>query len=91
MSRPIPEIRKRLYELAEEHGIDELRTLADATRRKQPVTRAPKLRSNKLNEHQVQMIEQLRTQFPHMSQHDIAARVGTNQGRVSEYLNRQAA
>ena len=43
----IPEVRARLRELAEEHGIEELNELADAMYRRSPAKRAPN-RSPKL-------------------------------------------
>jgi len=85
----IPAIRKRLHELADEHGIPELAELAEATRRRVPTRVAPRKLRNALNEHQKQMIDQLADTFPHMPMRDIAQRVGTDQGRVSEYLARQ--
>ena len=86
MSRPIPEIRKRLYELAEEHGLDELRSLADATYRKKPTRVAPRTAKAKLTVEQMDQIDELASTFIHMPMREIAIRVGTDQGRVSEYL-----
>lgn len=84
---PIPQIRKRLYELAEQHGLDELRELADASRRKPALRRAPARYTAKLTPEKQENIRYLAQTFPHMAMREIARRVGTDQGRVSETLN----
>ena len=85
----IPAIRKRLHQLADEHGIPELAELAEATRRRLPTRKAPRKLRNALTDQQKGQIDQLAVNFPHMPMRDIAARVGTDQGRVSEYLARR--
>lgn len=84
--KPIPVIRKRLYQLADELGVDELRQLADATYRKPPVRKAPSSRSGKLSVEQMDQIDHLAVTFPHMAMREIGRRIGADQGRVSEYL-----
>lgn len=86
----IPLIRKRLYELADEHGIEELRKLADASYRRAPVRQAPRTAKARLTDEQKRHIDQLADTFIHMPLRDIAQRVGSDQGRVSEYLSRKA-
>lgn len=88
--KPIPVIRKRLYELADELGVEELRELADATYRRPPCRVAPTTAKRKLTEEQKRNIDHLAATFVHMPMRDIAHRVGTDQGRVSEYLSKKA-
>jgi hypothetical protein len=88
--KSIPEIRKRLYELATETGIEELRELADASYRRPPCRVAPTTAKRKLTDEQKRQIDYLAATFIHMPMRDIAHRVGTDQGRVSEYLSKKA-
>ncbi len=60
------------------------RALGMMTRR-QPARRAPTQYSGALNEYQRNQIDALVK--TNLSQQDIAVRVGTNAGRVSEYIN----
>lgn len=86
----IPQIRKRLHQLAEEHGIPELSRLAEATRRRPPIRQAPRTAKAVLSDDQKRQIDRLADTFVHMPMREIAYRVGTDQGRVSEYLNERA-
>jgi hypothetical protein len=86
----IPAIRKRLHELADELGCDELRRLAEATRRKPPLRVAPRTSKAVLTDDQKREIERLADTFVHMPMREIAQRTGTDQGRVSEHLNKRA-
>lgn len=86
---PIPEIRKRLYQLADEHGLDELRELADASYRKPPLRVTPRRFAKPTPDQKRQVIELAET-FIHMPMREIGRRVGIDQGRVSEILNAEA-
>jgi hypothetical protein len=81
----LPEIRARLEELADEHNLPELRTLASETRRRYHGRKAPPV-SKPITpslEHGIRTYAQA---FPDMAMHEIARVFGTNQGRVSEIL-----
>lgn len=84
----IPEIRARLYELADELDVDELAYLADQTYRKSAKKRAP-VRSPKLTPEMAQEIRDYAAENPNAHQQDIAEKFGVNHGRVSEALNNQ--
>lgn len=84
----IPQIRGRLHELAEEHGIDELHFLAAQTWRKTAVHRAP-ARSQPLTPELAAKIRDYKIANPNAHQQDIAAHYGVNPGRISEALNQQ--
>ena len=84
--RNIPQIRARLRELAEEHGIDELHDLADDTYRNPPVTRARR-RSATLTPKLAADIRKYQKKNPKLHQRDIAHKFNVNPGRVSEALN----
>lgn len=81
----IPEVRERLRELAEEHGIDELYELADQMYRKSARKRAP-IRSPKLTPEMIKDIREYAAANPDAHQQDIAQKFGVNHGRVSEAL-----
>lgn len=85
-SRGIPAIRDRLREMADEHGIDELRDLADEMYRKPPKKRAP-IRSPKLTAAMAKKIRDYAAANPDAHQQDIAEKFGVNHGRVSEALD----
>lgn len=86
--RSIPEIRVRLRELADKHGIPELHELANETYRNSPVRKA----SNKSVHLTPQLAADIRhyaAQNPTLHQRHIADRFNVNPGRVSEALNNQ--
>jgi hypothetical protein len=95
MSRPIPEVRTELHEIAraiEENRIvraeaaRQVRALANDLHRESPVRRAP-VNSNAMTP---QLAERIRTYArarPQVSQLKIAVVFGVNQGRVSEAMN----
>lgn len=83
---PIPVIRQRLYELAVETGIEELRELADASHRNPSVRKSPR-RLPKLTDEVKAQIHKLANDHPDMPMRDIARATNTDQGRVSEVLN----
>jgi hypothetical protein len=85
----IPAVRDRLRELADEHGVDELRELADQMYRKTGKKRAPK-RSPQLTPEMAEEIRQYKAANPDAHQQDIAEKFGVNHGRVSEALDNQA-
>lgn len=84
--RTIPQIRKRLYELATLHGIPELRVLADETFRTPAVRRAPNKR-RRLDAKLADDIRIFAKRNPNAQMNDIANIFNVNQGRVSEALN----
>lgn len=84
----IPQVRDRLRELADEHGIEELHDLADQMYRKSAKKRAP-IRSPKLTPQMAADIRQYAADHPDAHQQDIAEHFGVNHGRVSEALDNQ--
>lgn len=84
--RSIPEIRARLRELADIHGIEELHDLADETYRNSPIKRGSN-RSARLTPKLAEEIRQYVAKFPKLHQRDVAQRFNVNPGRVSEALN----
>lgn len=85
----IPEVRDRLRELADEHGIDELHELAEELYRKSPAKKRAPVRSPKLTAEMAEEIREYATANPDAHQQDIAEHFGVNHGRVSEALNGQ--
>jgi hypothetical protein len=84
--RSIPELRSRIREIAEEHGIHELRDIADEMYRQPPVSKAaPK--SKALTPRLAAEIRVFARKNPGLHQRDIAAHFDVNPGRVSEALN----
>jgi hypothetical protein len=81
----IPEIRDRLYELAAIHGIEELTTLADETRRKHHRRRAP-VAAREVTPELAADIRAYAKRHPTMTLHNVGIQFGVNQGRVSEVL-----
>jgi Mn-dependent DtxR family transcriptional regulator len=84
--RTIPEIRLRLRELADIHGIDELHDLADETYRRSPFKRA-RNKSATLTPALAERIRRFVRDHPQMHQRDVAQKFNVNPGRVSESLN----
>jgi len=84
--RTIPEIRNRLRELADEHGIDELHDLADETYRQSPLRRA-KRKSASLTPKLAEKIRKFVNKNPNLHQRDVAQKFNVNPGRVSEAIN----
>lgn len=83
--RTIPEIRRRLYALAMERGIPELRDLADDLHRRPAVGRAP-VRSRPMTPTLRAEIARWMAENPGRTQHEAAAHFNVNPGRVSEAL-----
>lgn len=81
----IPDIRDRLHELADQHHIDELHDLAEATRRRYHGRRAP-ARHGPLTDDEIEEIRKFAVTHPDTAEAEIAALFQTNQGRVSEAL-----
>lgn len=84
--RSIPEIRIRLRELADKHGIPELHDLANETYRSSPIKRASN-QSAHLTPKLAEEIRQYVAQNPKLHQREVAQRFNINPGRVSEALN----
>jgi hypothetical protein len=84
--RTIPQIRKRLRELADEHSLDELHDIADELYRNAPVTRAPRS-SAPITPALAAKIRAYQAKNPTLHQRDIAHKFNVNPGRVSEALN----
>ncbi len=84
--RSIPEIRARLRELADQHGITELHDLADETYRRSPFRRASN-RSENITPKLAHDIRQYVAQNPKLHQRDVAQHFNVNPGRVSEAVN----
>lgn len=82
----IPQVRDRLRELAEEHGIDELNELAAQMYREYNNGRAA-VRSPTVTAEIAEEIRQYAAAHPDAHQQDIANAFGVNHGRVSEALN----
>ena len=81
----IPEIRDRLVALADEHGIAELRDLAEQTRRRSPLRRV-RSRWPTLTEDQKAAVRAMFHAYPTLGVKDIADRFNTSVGRVSEAI-----
>lgn len=100
MSRPIPEVRQDMLRLATEivsltpenvgalkRGLaSRLRRLAEDTKRKPPISVAPRKIRPLTDEEKVQVRRQHKL-YPHLSQLDLANNFNTNPGRISEALN----
>lgn len=80
----IPDVQKRMRELASAHGIPELRTLADELSRRKS-TRSARI-SPPMTTELRKAICAYATANPGMSQANIATRFNVNPGRVSEAL-----
>jgi hypothetical protein len=81
----IPEIRDRLHQLADEHGIAELHELADQTRRRSPL-RIARSRWPRLTPEQQEAVRAMYEAQPSMGVKDLADRFSTSVGRVSEAI-----
>ena len=85
MPRTIPEIRERLHELADLHGIDELAELAEETRRRAGRRPAP-VKSRSLSEREKERIRAYTLAHPTLHYQEIADHFAINPGRVSEIV-----
>lgn len=79
----IPEIRDRMHELADQHGIPELHELAEQTRRRPPIRRAPP-RWPRLSEGRKQQVREAFAANPRLGVRELANRFNTSIGRISE-------
>ena len=84
--RSIPELRKRLRELADELDSDELNAIADEMQRSPAAKRAPK-KSAPFTAEMAEEIRQFAKAHPDAHNQEIADHFGVNPGRVSEALN----
>lgn len=82
----LPEVRSRLEQLADEHGIPELRTLAAHTKRRYNGRAAP-IVSNPVTPALAQAVQSYVSAFPDTAMHEVAKVFKINQGRVSEILH----
>ncbi len=81
----IPEIRDRLHELADEHGIAELHDLAEETRRRSPL-RVTRKRWPRLTLEQQQAVRDTFAARPDLGHRELADMFRTSIGRVSEAI-----
>ncbi len=81
----IPDVQKRLEEIAEEKGLSELRTLAGHLSRQSPRRKAPQA-SEPCTDEKREKIRQFAFDRPTMTQVEIGRQFNVNQGRVSEAL-----
>jgi len=84
----VPEVRKRLQQLAKEHSLPELSELAEKLKREPSVRRAPASSTSMTPE----LCEQIRAYaeaHPFETLAYIANKFGVNPGRVSEALSRK--
>jgi len=81
----IPEIRDRLHQLADEHGIAELHDLAEETRRRSPL-RVVRARWPRLTPEQQQAVRSEFEDNPSLGVKDLADRFNTSIGRISETI-----
>lgn len=86
MAMTIPEVRARLYVLAEELNCPELKRLADATRRRFFGRVAPS-RQVVITRFIVDKVRATAAKHPKMHQRVIGQRFGIDQGRVNEILH----
>jgi hypothetical protein len=93
--RTIPEIRRRLFEIAEEvkkysYNLgEEIEELADETFRASPARRKAPVRHPPLTKEQKAEIVAFAFANPKLHIQDIAEKFNTNSGRVSEALHGQ--
>lgn len=84
--KSIPEVRKRLKEIAEETGLEELKDLADQMhRRNLKGTRAP-ITSQKMTPELAGKIRDYLDDNPHASNQIIADYFNVNPGRITDAL-----
>ena len=86
MSRTIPEIRERLYELATEMRCPELRQLADETKRRSFGKRAPK-RASRVTPAMAIRVKAFCKANPKISQREVGRMFNIDGGRVNEILH----
>jgi hypothetical protein len=82
----IPEVRDRLYTLAEIQRLPELRQLADQLWRRPPWRKPVRAQSRAMTPDLAYAIRQFAADHPEESEHRIGLRFGVNQGRVSEAI-----
>lgn len=81
----IPEIRERLHALADELDVAELHQLAEATRRRRPVRKAP-VKSRPVDPAVKVQMRAYAASHPDAQQREIGQTFNLNAGRVSETL-----
>lgn len=84
--KSIPEVRKRLKEIADETGIEELKDLADQMhRRNLKGARAP-VTSQKMTPELAAEIRDYLRENPHASSQNVADHFNVNPGRITDAL-----
>lgn len=81
----IPEIRDRLHELADEHGLPELHHLAEETRRRSPIKRAS-AKYPALSDEQAGEVRRIYKATQSLGVRDLANMYKTSVGRISEAI-----
>jgi hypothetical protein len=84
--RSIPQLRKRLREIAEETGNDELNVIADELQRNPAAKRAPR-KSTPFTAEMAEEVREFAQAHPDAHNQEIADHFGVNPGRVSEALH----
>jgi hypothetical protein len=84
--RTIPEIRARLFELADAHGIPELAVLAEETKREYH-GRAGRTDARKVTPELAEQVRAYAARHPGENHRNIGAHFGIDGGRVSEILH----
>jgi len=84
--KTMAEIRQRLYELAKEYRLDELRQLANMTKRRN-FGRKARTEAKPITQNIVNKVRLYDEMHPDISQREIAELHGINQGRVNEILH----
>lgn len=82
----VPEVRDRLYQLADILGSTELHRLADNLWRRKPGRRKAPVSAQHLSPELAAAIREYAGNNPKMTEHQISILFGVNQGRVSEAL-----
>jgi hypothetical protein len=83
----VPEVRDRLYAMADAYRLPELRHLADQLHRRKPARPKARAQSPTMTPALVEAIRLYADIHPGMSEHRIGIVFGVNQGRVSEALS----
>lgn len=83
----IPEVRERLYELADAHRLPELRRLADQLWRRKPWRRPVRPRSVAMTPEIAASVRRYVAAHPDVPEDRVGDVFGINQGRVSEALH----
>ena len=83
----IPQVRVRLTEIANEHGIDEIHELVEELYRKPLAKKRAPVRSPTMTPELAEGIREYAQDNPDVHQQEIAEMFGVNHGRISEALH----